>query len=367
MNGLAEKEISEGTDQSEILAGKTGLGRGRLREGYHQIWALSLARGHVASHINFMNYLKTTFLLAGMTSLFVGIGFMLGGPTGMLIAFAIALAMNAFAYWNSDRMVLKMYGATEVDAGSAPELYRMVEQLAPRADLPMPRVYIIENEQPNAFATGRNPENAAIAATTGLLRILSDEEVAGVMAHELAHVQNHDTLIMTITATIAGAISMLANFALFFGGNRNNPLGIVGTILIMILAPMAAMLVQSAISRTREYAADRRGAEICGNPIWLATALEKLQRGAEHIDNPEAENNPATAHMFIVNPLHARSIDNLFSTHPNTENRVAALREMTTGGGTNTSPAVHTGPARTARSRIPTTGGERRRRGGPWR
>ena len=183
----------------------------------------------------------------------------------------------------------------------------------------MPRVYIIENDQPNAFATGRNPENAAVAATTGLLRILSDKEVAGVMAHELAHVQNRDTLIMTITATFAGAISMLANFALFFGGSRNNPLGIVGTILIMILAPLAAMLVQSAISRTREYAADRRGAEICGNPMWLASALEKLQRGAEHIDNPEAENNPATAHMFIVNPLHTRSIDNLFSTHPNTK------------------------------------------------
>lgn len=314
-----------------------------------------------------MNYLKITFLLAGMTALFVGIGFLLGGPTGMLIAFAIALAMNAFAYWNSDRMVLKMYGATEVDARSAPELYRMVEQLARRAELPMPRVYSIENDQPNAFATGRNPENAAVAATTGLLRVLSDEEVAGVMAHELAHVQNRDTLIMTITATIAGAIAMLANFALFFGGNRDNPMGIVGTILIMILAPMAAMLVQSAISRTREYAADRRGAEICGNPIWLASALEKLQHGAEHIDNPEAENNPATAHMFIVNPLHARSIDNLFSTHPNTDNRVAALREMAVDRVENSSPVVHTGPAQSGRSRIPMAGGERRRRDGPWR
>ncbi|MAJ92456.1 MAG: zinc metalloprotease HtpX [Rhodospirillaceae bacterium TMED63] len=312
-----------------------------------------------------MNYLKTTFLLSSITALFVGTGFMLGGSTGMLIAFGIALAMNAFAYWNSDRMGLKMYGATEGDSPSAPELCRMVRQMAQQAGLPMPRVYIIENDQPNAFATGRNPENAAVAATTGLLRILSDKEVAGVMAHELAHVQNRDTLIMTITATIAGAISMLANLALFFGGSRNNPLGIVGTILIMILAPLAAMLVQAAISRTREYAADRRGAEICGNPIWLASALEKLQRGAEHIDNPEAENNPATAHVFIVNPLHARSIDNLFSTHPNTKNRVAALREMAAGGSAS-GPTIDTGPTRAGRSRIPSTGGQEHRRRGPW-
>jgi heat shock protein HtpX len=275
-----------------------------------------------------MNYLKTAILLAGMTALFVGIGFMLGGPTGMLIALAIAVGMNVFAYWNSDRMMLSMYGATEVDARSAPGLYGTVEQLADRAGLPMPKVYIIDTDQPNAFATGRNPENAAVAATSGLLRILSTEEVAGVMAHELAHVKNRDTLIMTITATVAGAISMLATFAMFFGGNRNNPLGLIGTILIMILAPIAAMLVQMAISRTREYAADRAGAEICGHPLWLASALGKLERGAQQIDNPEAENNPATAHMFIVNPLHARSIDGLFTTHPNIQNRIAKLREM---------------------------------------
>jgi heat shock protein HtpX len=275
-----------------------------------------------------MNYLKTAILLAGMTALFVGIGFMLGGPTGMLIALAIAVGMNVFAYWNSDRMMLSMYGATEVDARSAPGLYGTVEQLADRAGLPMPKVYIIDTDQPNAFATGRNPENAAVAATSGLLRILSTEEVAGVMAHELAHVKNRDTLIMTITATVAGAISMLATFAMFFGGNRNNPLGLIGTILIMILAPIAAMLVQMAISRTREYAADRAGAEICGHPLWLASALGKLERGAQKIDNPEAENNPATAHMFIVNPLHARSIDGLFTTHPNMQNRIAKLREM---------------------------------------
>lgn len=275
-----------------------------------------------------MNYLKTAILLAGMTAMFVGIGFMLGGPTGMLIALAIAVGMNVFAYWNSDRMMLSMYGATEVDARSAPGLYGTVEQLADRAGLPMPKVYIIDTDQPNAFATGRNPENAAVAASSGLLRILSTEEVAGVMAHELAHVKNRDTLIMTITATVAGAISMLATFAMFFGGNRNNPLGLIGTILIMILAPIAAMLVQMAISRTREYAADRAGAEICGHPLWLASALGKLERGAQQIDNPEAENNPATAHMFIVNPLHARSIDGLFTTHPNMQNRIAKLREM---------------------------------------
>ena len=275
-----------------------------------------------------MNYLKTAILLAGMTALFAGIGFMLGGPTGMLVAFVVALAMNAFAYWNSDRMVLSMYGATEIDGRSAPGLYGTVEQLAARAELPMPKVYSIDSDQPNAFATGRNPENAAVAATTGLLKILSTEEVAGVMAHELAHVKNRDTLIMTITATIAGAISMLATFAMFFGGNRNNPLGFIGTILIMILAPIAAMLVQMAISRTREYAADRAGAEICGHPLWLAGALAKLERGAQAIDNPQAEDNPATAHMFIVNPLHARAMDSLFSTHPDMQNRIERLREM---------------------------------------
>lgn len=264
-----------------------------------------------------MNYLKTAILLAGMTALFVGIGFMLGGPVGMLIALVIAVGLNVFACWNSDRMMLSMYGATEVDARSAPGVYGTVEQLADRAGLPMPKVYIIDNDQPNAFAPGRNPENAAVAATSGLLHILSTEEVAGVMAHELAHVKNRDMLIMTITATVAGAISILATFSMFFGGSRNNPLGLIGTILIMVLAPIAAMLLQMAISRIREYAADREGAEICGHPLWLASALDKLERGPQAIDNPEAENNPATAHMFIVNPLQARSIDGLFSTHPN--------------------------------------------------
>ena len=207
---------------------------------------------------------------------------MLGGEAGIIIAFIIALGMNAFAYWNADKMVLRMNGAREVDEQSAPvTYYRLVAQLADRAEMPMPKVYVIENDQPNAFATGRNPENAAVAATTGLLRTLSHEENAGVMAHELAHVRNRDTLMMTITATIAGAISILATFAMFFGGNsRNNPLGMVGTILIMILAPIAAALVQMALSRTREYAADAAGAEICGHPLWLASALDKLEQGA---------------------------------------------------------------------------------------
>ncbi len=274
------------------------------------------------------NYVRTALLIAALTALFMGVGFLLGGAPGMVIALAIASVMNLFAWWNSGSMVLRYYKAREVTPQTEPAFYRVVEELATRAGLPMPRVYIIDNPQPNAFATGRGPNNAAVAATTGLLQSLNEQEVAGVMAHELAHVQNRDTLIMTITATIAGAIGMIANFALFFGGNRNNPLGIVGVLAMMILAPLAASLVQLAISRSREYEADRGGAEICGNPHWLADALEKLHRGAERIDNPAAEGNPATAHMFIVNPLHAHSRDKLFSTHPSMANRVARLREM---------------------------------------
>jgi heat shock protein HtpX len=278
-----------------------------------------------------MNYFRTTLLLAAMTGLFLGVGFMLGGSGGMMIALFLALAMNGFAYWNSDKMVLGMYGAREVDEASAPEYVRMVRLLAQNAGLPMPKVYVIDNAQPNAFATGRNPEHVSVAATTGLLQMLSPQELAGVMAHELAHIRNRDTLIMTITATIAGAISMLANFAMFSGDNRNNPLGIAGVLLLMVVGPMAAALVQMAISRGREYEADRNGAEICGRPLWLASALEKMSIAASQIDNVSAERNPATAHMFIINPLHSERMDSLFSTHPSTANRIARLQEIAAG------------------------------------
>lgn len=277
-------------------------------------------------------YAKTAVLLAGLTGLFMAVGFMLGGQGGMLIAFVIALGMNAFAYWNSGGIVLRQYGAQEVGAQSHPQLHAMVARLAERADLPMPRVYVMDNPQPNAFATGRNPAHGAVAVTTGLMQRLDDGELAGVIAHELAHIKNRDTLIMTVTATIAGAISMLANFALFFGGRRDSPLGVVGTIAIMILAPLAAMLVQMAISRSREYEADRIGAGIAGNPKGLAAALDKIASGAARIDNHAAENNPATAHLFIINPLHAHKRDNLFSTHPATENRIKRLRALATSG-----------------------------------
>jgi heat shock protein HtpX len=273
-----------------------------------------------------MNFLRTAILLAGLTALFMGVGYLIGGANGALLALIVAAAMNLFTYWNADRMVLSMYGAHEVDARAAPDLYRLVQDLSGRAGLPMPRVFIIESAQPNAFATGRNPQHAAVAVSTGLLNALSREEVAGVLAHELAHVRNHDTLTMTITATIAGAISMLAQFGLFFGGNRdsNNGTGIIGTLAMVILA----MLVQMAVSRTREYAADRLGAEIVGEPRYLASALAKIDDAAHRIPNEQAEHNPATAHLFIVNPLSGRRMDNLFSTHPSTENRIAALMQL---------------------------------------
>lgn len=289
-------------------------------------------------------YLRTAILLAGLTALFMGVGYLLGGTGGLAVAFLVALAMNAFSYWNSDKVVLSMYRAREVDERTAPEFHGMVRDLARNAGLPMPKVYVIDNPQPNAFATGRNPSNAAVAATTGILQTLTREELAGVMAHELAHVKHHDTLIMTVTATIAGAISMLANFALFFGGNRNNPLGLVGTILMMILAPLAAMLVQTAISRSREYEADRMGAVICGQPMWLASALNKIAGAARRIPNMAAERNPATAHMFIINPLHGERMDNLFSTHPATENRIARLRELAARMGSDGTIAEGAGP-----------------------
>lgn len=278
-----------------------------------------------------MNMTRTAMLIALMTVMFMSIGYLLGGSGGMIIALLIAIATNAIGYWNSDKMVLRMYNAQEADERTAPEYFRIVRGLAANAGLPTPKIYIIHEDQANAFATGRNPQNAAVAATTGLLQRLTPEEIAGVMAHELAHVQNRDTLTMTITATLAGAISMLGNFALFFSGNRengNNILSIIGTIIAMIVAPFAAMIVQMAVSRTREYAADRRGAEICGNPLWLASALNKIARSAKTTVNEEAEHNPATAHMFIINPLSGRGADNLFSTHPDTDNRIAALQQM---------------------------------------
>ena len=277
-----------------------------------------------------MNATKTAMLLATLTAIFMSVGYLVGGSGGALIAFFVAAAMNLFSYWNADKIVLRMHRARQVDQNTAPEFHELVRGLAARAGLPMPKVYVIDDPQPNAFATGRNPENAAVAATTGLLSHLTAEEVAGVMAHELAHVKNRDTLIMTVTATIAGAISMLANFAFFFGGNRdsNSPFGPIAVILAAITAPFAAMLVQMAISRTREYSADRDGAAICGNPRWLATALGKIAAAARRVPMMSAERNPATAHLFIVNPLTGERMDNLFSTHPATENRIAALMQM---------------------------------------
>ncbi len=278
-----------------------------------------------------MNIFRTALLMAAMTALFMAVGALIGGQAGMTLALIFALATNFFAYWNADKMVLKMYKAREVNARDAPELVSIVQGLAVKAQLPHPKIYLIENPQPNAFATGRNPENAAVAATTGLLKLLNRAEIEAVMAHELAHVKNRDTLTMTLTATIAGAISMLAQFGLFFGGNRNSGMGILGTILVVLLAPLAAMMVQMAISRTREYAADKTGAEICGNPMALASALNKLHHGAGDISNDAAEKNPATAHMFIVNPLHGLRFDNLFSTHPRMEERISRLSAMAGG------------------------------------
>jgi heat shock protein HtpX len=279
--------------------------------------------------------LKTAVLLAAMTALFMGAGFLIGGTGGMAIAFLVALGMNAFAYWNSGDMVLRMNNAHEVDARAAPEFHAMIARLAQRAGLPMPRVFLIDSDQPNAFATGRDPRHAAVAATTGLLDRLTQEQVAGVMAHELAHVKNRDTLIMTVTATVAGAVSMLANFGMFFGGSSSsdgerggNPLGFVGVLLMAILAPLAASLVQMAISRTREYEADRLGAEICGRPVWLADALERIHHDAARIPNYQAAAHPATAHLYIANPLSGMRFDTLFSTHPAMEERVARLRAM---------------------------------------
>jgi heat shock protein HtpX len=306
------------------------------------------------------NHLRTFVLLAALTALFMGVGYLIGGPTGMALAFLFAAAMNLVSYWNADKIVLSMYRAQPVDEADPDPLVRNfvadIYELADRAGLPRPKVHVIDQDQPNAFATGRDPNHAAVAATRGLLQMLDRREIRGVMAHELAHVKHRDTLTMTITATIAGAVSALANFAFFFGGRDENgrSTGLIGTILLAVLAPIAAGLVQMAISRGREYEADREGAEISGDPEALASALRKIDAYAQGgYVNPDAERHPATAHMFIINPLAGRGADSLFSTHPATENRVEALLRM--AGAT---PRRD----RAGGTAVPVTGGAR----GPW-
>ncbi|HTJ58710.1 MAG TPA: zinc metalloprotease HtpX [Devosiaceae bacterium] len=295
------------------------------------------------------NTLRTGVLLAALTAIFLGVGYLIGGTSGMLIAFVIAVITNFFSYWNADKLVLSLQNAEELDPAQAPQLYQLVDRLARNAALPMPRVYLIHSEQPNAFATGRDPEHAAVAVSEGLLRYLEQREVAGVIAHELAHIRHRDTLTMTITATIAGAIGMLAQFGFFFGGSRDNnsPLGGFGALIAMLVAPLAAVIVQLAVSRTREYEADRGGAEISGEPLALASALRKIAMAAHQVPNMPAEQNPAMAHLYIINPLSGARMDNLFSTHPDTENRIAALEQMAAsmgGGGYRPSPSPSASP-----------------------
>ncbi len=279
-----------------------------------------------------MNLIRTGLLLAALTALFGAVGLLLGGKYGMLIALGLAVVTNLFAYWNSDKLALAAHGAHEVDLASAPELVRMVQDLADRAGLPHPRIYVMQEPQPNAFATGRNPATSAVAVTTGLMQVLSREELAGVIAHELAHIRNRDTLTMTVAATIAGAISSIVNLGMMFGSGRDRP-NIVVSLLLVLVAPLAAAVIQMAISRSREYAADRLGGEICGQPLWLASALDKIAGGVAHMPNEAAEARPATAPLFIVNPLSGRPMDGLFSTHPATENRIAALVEQAQAAG----------------------------------
>jgi len=280
------------------------------------------------------NLLKTAVLMAAITALFMALGLAIGGRSGMMFALVLALGMNFFSYWFSDKLVLRMYNAQEVDEHSAPQFYRMVRELAQRAQLPMPRVYLINEDAPNAFATGRNPDNAAVAATTGILRVLNERELRGVMAHELAHVKHRDILISTISATMAGAIGMLANFAMLFGGRdgEGRPANPIVGLAVAILAPIAAGLIQMAISRAREFEADRGGAEISGDPQALASALQKIQRYAQGIPMEAAERNPATAQMMIMNPLRGGGLKGLFSTHPTTEERVERLLDMAARG-----------------------------------
>jgi heat shock protein HtpX len=280
------------------------------------------------------NLMKTAILMAAITALFMAIGALIGGRAGMMFALVLALGMNFFSYWFSDQLVLRMYNAREVDEASAPQFYRMVRELAARAQLPMPRVYLIDEDAPNAFATGRNPQHAAVAATTGILRALSERELRGVMGHELAHVKHRDILISTISATMAGAIGMLANFAMIFGGRdeEGRPANPIVGLLVAILAPIAASLIQMAISRAREFEADRGGAEISGDPQALASALQKIQRYAQGIPLETTERHPETAQMMIMNPLSGHGLQGLFSTHPSTEERVERLLEMAARG-----------------------------------
>jgi heat shock protein HtpX len=302
-----------------------------------------------------MNYAKTALLLGALTAILVALGAAVGGKSGLVLAFGVALVMNVVSLWKSDVIVLRMFKAQEVTPDTAPQLFEIVRDLARRAELPMPRVYIMNNPQPNAFATGRSPSRAALCASTGLLEALSREELSGVLAHELAHVKNRDTLIMAVAATIGGAVSMFAQylqFGLLFGGSRDNDrggLGMLGTLVAIIVAPLAAGLVQMAISRSREYQADRLGAMICGNPLWLASALRKIDVLARKIQNDDAEAVPAAAHMFIINPLNGHGVDNLFSTHPNVENRIAELvalaREMGVSGPSGAGEGRVSGPS----------------------
>ena len=361
-----------GHSESSVLCGTAKQLAGALTTPYIKPGADRLSLGNRdCKGPDLMNLIRTGLLLAVLTALFVGVGGLIAGQTGMIIAFVAAFAMNMWAYWNSDKMVLRMHNAVEVDEQSAPELYSIVRQLAENADLPMPAVYVMRSDQPNAFATGRNPENAAVAASTGLLDRLSKEEVAGVMAHELAHIKNRDTLTMTMTATIAGAISLLANYGMMFGGSRSDGgrQNFIVVLLVAILAPFAAGLVQMAISRTREYEADKLGAWICQRPAWLASALEKIAIAAGRIRNPSAENNPASAHLFIINPLSGERMDSLFSTHPNTENRIQALAELQQewieSGEIDIGPQPMLADAKGPWERAASDSGRSRRRG-PW-
>jgi len=278
----------------------------------------------------FTNWLKTSLLMAAVVALFGVVGSLIGGGTGMVVALVLAGAMNLWAYWFSDKMVLRMYDAQEVDENSAPQLYGIVRELAQSAQLPMPKVYLIDEPQPNAFATGRNPEHAAVAATTGILRLLTPRELRGVLAHELSHVKHRDILISTISATIAGAISSIANLGLIFGGSSQNERNVhpLVALLILVVAPLAALLIQLAISRSREFDADRGGAEVSGDPQALASALEKIERYARGQPMAPAELHPETAQMMIINPLSGSGVQGLFSTHPSTAERVARLLAM---------------------------------------